>query len=1530
MKHRTAGTRAIPNTHNRPLQFPLALSYGIFVTLFSAPYLLGLAIFSEGDFTEHFLPFSIFQQNALLSGLLPLWNPYVNAGHPFLADAQSAVFYPVSNILLLLTGFERSVTGRLYWLQVEAALHLFLACNFTYLLVRRLTGQRMAGFGAGLVFGFSGFLTGYPPLQLGILRTSIWLPLILWLLLPSKTGRFTWTRWLVAAAVHAIAFFAGHPQTFLLLSYTVGGWMLMLGIASVIKSQQQLRASRQWLVATAIHVGRVVVYGIVLIVLSLAQLWPALEFTSLSVRSSLPYEELSGGFPLIDTWQLLLPGVLTHFSPLYISIAGLGLILFAITALLSPSFSLPDGNALARPSAFFFLICGGVALLASYGGNGPLYPLLYRFAPGWYLFRGQERVAYLIAFSLSVLSGYGLALLPSLPARWRRYLCWGFLIAAVSGVVVFLLQSQNVVRASLAELLLLSGKMLIFAMAFAYLSSRRHLSRTHLLLLFPLLAVDLVIANYTTNLANRSSMQALLARQEVAATTAVAHGQWHVTSNTTHATGVPSALPARVYNEFRLPKNMGMFNRWEDVWGASPLRLSAYDRLFVDFPQDRMWQLTGVGTVLTWRPELFVESQLLAEFPQGPDASNYVYKLNTVAPRLWWTQNVRRVDDETAVTLLADHSFDLQSEVLIATEQWPVTSELWPVTAVHSSQQFTFGSGGTAALLQAERKGPAHLHIQIESTQPGLLFVSENWMPGWQAVWDRTPVASDELPEESSDSSRTTHEPLPLPVLRAHQAFLGVPVPAGVGTLELVYRPVSVRWGVAVSGIGWILLLFAVRHPLILAIQRVWRTAMDRHQVPGPSETPTLGSIAIHSSWSQVIGYRTLLLLILLLGFALRLFRLDFQELRGDEAFGYFFSLRSLAGIVQETLTLQEPHPVGSYFLQHVWYAFGGTSEFALRTVPALAGTAAIPLLYWFARQMRLGVPVALLSSFLMAVSAYAIWHSQDARMYTLSLALTLASSGLALEIVKRPGRSVLVGYILCTLMTLHIHYFAAFVLLAQNLYILLTVVLRARDRHLWQPLLMRWGGVQCVVAALYIPWLLFAWQTLMSYGGNGDSPALEEMLWRSIGVFILGESGLNEIWRFHVGILAAGILVAGILTSVASKPPTATAVTGHRPQVPGHYSLIFYLFVPLLATWASALERPIFNERYLIAALPPFLILFAIGVVEIGNRLERWLGWRWRSWVVDPRMSGPTILERIPAGHLVAASLVSVIVVSNLFCLQKYYFDPAFSKTRGWRELAATLERWSSGLPAAKVRLVQNFPDPVLWYYYKGDVEHIVLPPGPHDTEGTVVAVESLRDAGVQRILLPVQLAPNWDPTGIAQSALSTAYRLSLPSASVGVWPLQVYTRPDIQRWNQLTVGFTNGLELLRVQIEPDTLPTGGLLIVHMDWTGDPTALTGGEKIFLHLLDETGTLLAQFDPPLPVDSFGSTVSYSLSVPSIVPVASNRTQATEHRPRPDTGSLRLVAGVYDPTLPGAPRILTNSGEDSLLLADFPTPVERAE
>ena len=70
---------------------------------------------------------------------------------------------------------------------------------------------------------------------------------------------------------------------------------------------------------------------------------------------------------------------------------------------------------------------------------------------------------------------------------------------------------------------------------------------------------------------------------------------------------------------------------------------------------------------------------------------------------------------------------------------------------------------------------------------------------------------------------------------------------------------------------------------------------------------------------SPQLNYRTITIAILLLAFTLRCARLDYQELRGDEAFGYFFSLPALNEIVGQTLDLSEPHPVASYWLQHLW-----------------------------------------------------------------------------------------------------------------------------------------------------------------------------------------------------------------------------------------------------------------------------------------------------------------------------------------------------------------------------------------------------------------------------------------------------------------------------------------------------------------------------------------------------------------------------------------------------------------------------------
>ena len=205
----------------------------LLTSLFYAPLLLGLRTFPDGDFTHHFLPFSLFQQQALLARQLPLWDPYTYSGHPFLADIQAAVFYPLSNLVLGLTLPWTSPAARLYFLQVEAALHVALAGFFVYLLVRDLTDNRSAGFLAGCCFAFSGYLTSYPPLQLAVLRTAIWLPLLLWLLWHGFQNPRCWRWWIGAALAYTCAFLAGHPQTFLHLSYTGAAWVIFLLIQAL-------------------------------------------------------------------------------------------------------------------------------------------------------------------------------------------------------------------------------------------------------------------------------------------------------------------------------------------------------------------------------------------------------------------------------------------------------------------------------------------------------------------------------------------------------------------------------------------------------------------------------------------------------------------------------------------------------------------------------------------------------------------------------------------------------------------------------------------------------------------------------------------------------------------------------------------------------------------------------------------------------------------------------------------------------------------------------------------------------------------------------------------------------------------------------------------------------------------------------------------------------------------------------------------------------------------------------------------------
>jgi len=754
----------------------------LLAALFYAPLLLGLRTFPDGDFTEHFLPFSLFQQAAMRAGQLPLWNPHTYSGHPFLADTQAAVFYPVSNLLLLVTLPWEGAGARLYWLQVEALIHLALAGWFMFLLLRALTGNRWAAFMAGCCFAFSGYLTGYPPLQLALLRTAIWLPLLLFFLYRAMQEPQRWRWWIGAALIYATTFFAGHPQTFLHSSYVVGAWLLWLLFNARVGHDQpapQAGSARNTPATMpgkmGVRIGGTVVFLLLSLALSAAQLLPSLEFTQLSVRANVDYSYVSGGFPMQDSWQLIMPGLFTQFSPLYIGIIGLALAFIAIATRTHTPVAM----------RYFFMGIGGLFLLLSYGDNSFLYPIFYRIAPGWNLFRGQERAAFIVTVTLSILAGLGAAVLPQLTYLARRRLAVTFAILVSGAVYGFGLLWQLMGQSAVSQwvYLLIAILTILFALVVVVCLVLPGWDNRRMGLLTGALLLNLFVANMGTNVADFGPAHKTSLSPEMMAVKGA------VDAHADRSTG----LPGRVYNEFRVYEDYAMRLDVEDVWGSSPLRLARYAALFDEFPLDRMWQLTGVDTILTWRRELFGPSDLLAKFPQMTDTT-YLHRFSTATsaanPRAWMVSHLQIAPDAQAVALLADHRVDLTEIALLD----PATVD----------REQTLDPGRYT--VQLTRLSPQALRVTVMSEEGGLLVISENWMPGWQLRDLQCLSAAFSPPRPCTQTTSNDDLPLLQP-LRVDLTLLGLFVPPGELQFTLRYWPVSVQLGLWISGATLLLLL---------------------------------------------------------------------------------------------------------------------------------------------------------------------------------------------------------------------------------------------------------------------------------------------------------------------------------------------------------------------------------------------------------------------------------------------------------------------------------------------------------------------------------------------------------------------------------------------------------------------------------------------------------------------------------------------------------------------------------------------------
>jgi mannosyltransferase len=140
----------------------------------------------------------------------------------------------------------------------------------------------------------------------------------------------------------------------------------------------------------------------------------------------------------------------------------------------------------------------------------------------------------------------------------------------------------------------------------------------------------------------------------------------------------------------------------------------------------------------------------------------------------------------------------------------------------------------------------------------------------------------------------------------------------------------------------------------------------------------TLKEILIKSRYAQI------LIILTAIGLVIRFYHLDYNSLWLDESMTYQFSLHPFSEYWDLISRGGEVHPPLLYWLEY-FMLFFGNNEFNLRFIPAIIGTATIPLTYSLGKEI-LDRNVGIIAAGLLTFSSFHILYSQEARMYSLLL----------------------------------------------------------------------------------------------------------------------------------------------------------------------------------------------------------------------------------------------------------------------------------------------------------------------------------------------------------------------------------------------------------------------------------------------------------------------------------------------------------------------------------------------------------------
>ncbi len=423
-----------------------------------------------------------------------------------------------------------------------------------------------------------------------------------------------------------------------------------------------------------------------------------------------------------------------------------------------------------------------------------------------------------------------------------------------------------------------------------------------------------------------------------------------------------------------------------------------------------------------------------------------------------------------------------------------------------------------------------------------------------------------------------------------------------------------------------------------------------------------------------------ILMLITLLGAFLRLYQLGTESVWLDEAWTVNACSQSFGGMLSDVMG--DVHPPLYYIMLYPVIKLFGSSEIALRLPSVIFGVLTIPLLYLVGERL-FGRREGMVGAFLLSISLHHLYHSQEARMYSMLTFMVLLSVYLFWRSMEEPDNLKLwVFWGLVLLMSVYTHYFAALMLPAFAVYLVWLHITNdnassSDDAPSSKSAVRGFLLGLCMVVVGFLPWLnVLAGQMggkltgQAMYGVRSPSEFFSTFFANMAPTIFVEEL---EAYNVIVTLIFMAFFFTGVWGMARSNTRRAFVF------------LLTCILIPLLIGFCMMYLLP-FIMRYMIFVGPFFMLFAAGGILHV-------CGTAFRNRLARGAVSSDMIL----------AGTVCVVLLISAPAFNVYYSSP---EVNDWRSAASYLDA-NAGSDDVIAVLPASMRLP-FEYYYGGDASVI------------------------------------------------------------------------------------------------------------------------------------------------------------------------------------------------------------------------------